>query len=428
MSKIQIVILGSGSREVISGEGKDNHRNSSMLLTSRTGINILFDCTPQFYEQMQTFAEDTKSIDYVVLSHGNNEAIGGISQLKHWLKENNQKTKPIIFMEKETENRIKEQLKDISHIEIKNFLPYEIMNLNHLKIVPFRITEESLSDDKNTTDGFRIDDKIVYAKDIKKTPEKSLPYLDKSDLLIIDAEWFGKGNKGHMNVDESLTFAKKFGAKKVVLIQSGVYPTYDKAVKEINKYLGEAGQDRVVLGYDGLSFNISDSFQKIDNYLVEIREGVYSAPNHIEEILQNKKKYIVEDKKQPKIIDKLLYLVDDEHAYGIIKLGSPHSVNCEDFSKYENLHLISDEERRKLYPQTPNLRNSDMFLYPFVMIDKFENPRKIKTKKSLGIFVKDIKFLKELPATNSLSNTSDKESDDLLKEFWGYSNEVLGHV
>jgi len=391
-------MLGTGPTNPVVGKGKDNRRNSSMLLTTRNGTTVLFDCTPQFYEQMQTFAPDTNKIDYIVFSHGHSDAIGGIPQLKYWLKEKKQEKAPIAYMQKETEFRIKERFKDLSHMDIRNFKPYEILNLEHLKIVPFKVihAEAFPTGNKFPTVGFRIDNKIVYAEDMESVPDKSIPYFEKSKIIIIDAAmWDDKKIRGHMNVKQALEFCKKFKTREIVLTQAGhTYPSYNKAQKEIEKIWSDIGGDKrtsVTLAYDGMSLIIADNFEKVNDYLIQIKEGIYLVKPHAEMIWKGNKKYIVKAKKYMKMIDKLLYFCDDEYAYGILRLKKPFLINLDEFNNFKPQHLISNEERKKWWGGKRFL-----FMYPFDIIEKFKKPKKIKVLPGTQTFIKDVQFMSEL--------------------------------
>jgi len=411
---MELILLGTGPANPVIGEGKDNRRNSSMLLLTRNGTTVLFDCTPQFYEQMQTFAPDVKKIDYIIFSHGHSDAIGGIPQLKYWLNEKKQANKPTVFAEKETEFRIKEHFKDISHLEIKNFNPYEILDLKYLKIVPFRVihAEAFPTGDKYPCVGFRIDNKIVYAEDMEKAPEKSIPYFDNSRLIIIDAAmWIGRKIRGHMNVETALNFCKKFKTKEIVLTQAGhTYPPYKQAYKEILKLWDEIGNKRVAvkLAYDGMKIVISDNFEKVNDYLIQIKEGIYLPDPHAELIWKGKKKYIVKAKKYMKMIDRLLYVCDDKNAYGIIRLKKPFMINLKEFNNFKSQHLVSNEERKKWWGNKRYL-----FMYPFDIIEKFKKPRKIKVERGTQTFIKNVRFLEELSVIELIEDITEYNPENI---------------
>ena len=406
---MKLTILGSGPTKPVMGKGKNKRRNSSMLLQTRNGVTILFDCTPCFYEQMQSFADNINRIDYIIISHGHADAIGGIPQLKHWLQEKKQEDKPIVYMEKETEARIREKFKDIEHINIKNFTPYKVLNLGYLKIVPFRVihAEAFPTGHKFPCVGFRIDNKVVYAEDMEKAPEKSIPYFDKSHVIIIDAAmWFGKNIRGHMNIEEALQFVKKFKTRKVVFTQAGhTYPDYATALKEIKKRWKEIGGSSKVdieLAYDGMEINIPDYFQKINDYLIELREGIYLPAPHAELLWKGNKKYIVKAKKYSKMIDRLLYVCDQKYAYAIIKLKKPFMINLEEFNKYKPKHLVSNEERKKWWGNKRYL-----FLYPFDVVEKFKKPKEIKVERGVQTFIKNVKFLAELSTIELIEDVAE---------------------
>jgi hypothetical protein len=124
--------------------------------------------------------------------------------------------------------------------------------------------------------------------------------------------------------------------------------------------------------------------------LMEQRQGLYLKAPHAKLLFDNEKKVIIKSKLYKDAISQTYYVIQDDLAYGIILIKSAAPFNLDDFKKYRELHLISDTEREERWPDKETL-----FAYYFNILEKFPEPRKVKTPKVSQTFVKDIEFLNE---------------------------------
>ena len=138
----------------------------------------------------------------------------------------------------------------------------------------------------------------------------------------------------------------------------------------------------VTLEEDNVNKNI------IFQNLVEVKEGMTFSSQHGKKIWEGKKNLIVKSKLYRSAVNKLLYLIEDDTCYGLIKIKYPEKINIKDFGSMENSHTITEEERNKWWPNKEIL-----FAYEFDKINMFDIPKKIKIEGDLDIFVKDFEFL-----------------------------------
>lgn len=112
--------------------------------------------------------------------------------------------------------------------------------------------------------------------------------------------------------------------------------------------------------------------------------GMYLVAPHAGWIYEGKKTLIVKSVKF-NIIDQKMFLIDNDFAYGKIKVKKIYPISDDDFRKREKEHLISIKEKEKWWGK------GDLFAYEF-SFEKFK-PRKIDVPQGVQTFVKEVKFL-----------------------------------
>jgi phosphoribosyl 1,2-cyclic phosphate phosphodiesterase len=268
---MEIIFLGTGPAINIPRKGckcltckdarkpksKSKRLNSSILISHKRG-SILIDCTPNFINQFSTkLLKEAKiqKLDAIFLTHAHKDASGGLKGLSKFVQK--QKKQITLFIHKETFKKLKSKIQNLnSNIQIKLIKPYQTIKLSNFKIVSFPVYHGLK---KYPTFGYLINNKIIYASDMKGCPKKSLKYFKKTQILILDASmWFGKKIKGHFNVEEAIKFAQKMRVKKIYLTHLGhTFPPHEKAQKQINQYLKkEKSSIKVKLAFDGMKFKI----------------------------------------------------------------------------------------------------------------------------------------------------------------------------
>jgi len=166
----------------------------------------------------------------------------------------------------------------------------------------------------------------------------------------------------------------------------------------------------------------------ITQNLVENKEGIYLA-SHSKKIWEGNKDLIIRSKFYKNEVNKLLYLLEDDLCYGIIKLKQPYKINFKEFKNLENRHTITDEERKKWWPHKEVL-----FAYSFSKVIMFEEPKDIKIPHgSSGTFVKEFEFLnseeeliKDIASYNPLKANNLQLVDDFNIAMSWYSTKKSG--
>jgi len=314
--------------------------------------------------------------------------MGGLGdQLKTWMKENNIEKIPV-YAESGSWTVINRRIKRLDHIDKKLFSPnVKFSAEGKISITPFRLVH-SIQPGFPAV-GFRFKD-VVYSEDVGKIPEASEKHYKNADIIIFDAAmWFDRIIKGHYNVEMALEEAKKYKPDLFVITQAGhTYPPQESAEKQIQAYWDRVRGDiktRVKLAYDGLTL---ESKSSVSVNLVEDKDGIYFVKPHGNMIWDGRKSLIVKSKLFRSAIGKIFYLLEGDLAYGLIKIKAPYKINLKEFEKLKEKHRVSDEERKKWWPNKKVL-----FAYPFEKIKMFKNPKKVKIPKGVQVFVKDFKFL-----------------------------------
>jgi len=257
---IKLTVLGSGPSEAIPRKGchcpacLDAKKQKSKSRRTRSSVilewhkkNILIDCGPDFIKQIKR--EKIGAADAMLLTHGHADAASGLKNLTatdSTLK---------IFSEKQTLKYLKRVYGKLPPSQI--ITPDRSLKIFGLTITPFRV-KHALREKTFPTLGFKIGP-LVYASDVSSVPKPSEKYFKHAGVLFLDgAMWLGTKMIWHLSVEQAISFAKKFHAKKLYLTQIGHnYPPHKIAQKEIRNYCRKNKiKFPVVLAYDGLKIKI----------------------------------------------------------------------------------------------------------------------------------------------------------------------------
>lgn len=239
-----ITFLGTGASGGTPGKGKSKRLESSIFIQNKTCI--LIDVTRDFSEQVKA----VKHIDYILLTHGHKDAIGGIPQLSRWHKM--QKPIPIIANTK-TIQGIKRHYKRFNHCKFFEVRTDEKLTVGDFGIVPLEVPHTRSKD--YSTFAWKITQKgktVVYASDIASITPEFRNFCQNADVLIIDSAMWKKKIFTHLTINESLPIICQWKVKKIFLTQIGrSVPPYEILTKELPVLC-----PRALLSYDGLSSNL----------------------------------------------------------------------------------------------------------------------------------------------------------------------------
>ena len=120
--------------------------------------------------------------------------------------------------------------------------------------------------------------------------------------------------------------------------------------------------------------------------------GLYLTAPHGRLLWDGKKTALVKSIKLKSHVEKPIYLLSGDFAYGIIKLGQPKEISLTEFKELFPKHQVSEEERLKWWPKATLL-----YYYPVSFIRRWDHPKRWKKQQGAQLFVKNVAFLEEQP-------------------------------
>ena len=116
--------------------------------------------------------------------------------------------------------------------------PHHPLSIGDIDIMPIEVMHGKLP-----ILGFRIG-KLTYITDMKTIDDTEFPYLEGTELLVVNALRFVKPHHSHQLVDDAIEFAQKVGARHTLLI----HMCHDIGLHdEVNSKLPEG----IELAFDG---------------------------------------------------------------------------------------------------------------------------------------------------------------------------------
>jgi len=170
--------------------------------------------------------------------------------------------------------------------------------------------------------------------------------------------------------------------------------------------------------YTDLLWIAKDSVQLAENR----RTGIYLVKPHAEMIYNNEKKLIVKSRNYKNMLDKPLYLLDNEFCYGIIKLTNVKKISLKEFEELREKHKITETERKEWWDD-----KNELYAYEFEWVEHFPEPKPAAVPKGTQTFVENWSF------ATTVKNQEDYKFHrtlELIQDIYNYNahnmeNEVL---
>lgn len=265
MRENQVRILGSGTSTGVPMPGcncrvckSTNPRNkrmrTSILISTASGKHIVVDTTPDF--RSQALNAGLQKVDAAIITHDHADHLHGIDDLRPFCFKQTDDI-PVYthsFCAEIMRTRFPYIFERKTHFKDKPILGGGIPRLE-LKIVEKKETICGLDFEfyllphgHSKTLGF-ICGKFAYFVDCQTIPKEAILEMKarKLDFLIIDCVKKEFHNT-HLNLENSLRFAREINAKKTGLIHMG----HELEHEELNLELKELGLSSIFPTYDGL--------------------------------------------------------------------------------------------------------------------------------------------------------------------------------
>ena len=235
-----VPVIGCQCEVCQSSNPKDKRLRCSALVESDM-TRLLIDCGPDFRQQI--LPQPFRKIDGILITHSHYDHMGGMDDIRPYCqfgeinvyadplaKQSMLEMLPYCF----AENRYP----GVPAIGLHEIHPHEPLSIGDIDIMPIEVMHGKLP-----ILGFRIG-KLTYITDMKTIGEAELPYLEGTELLVVNALRFIKPHHSHQLVDDAIAFAHRVGAKRTLLI----HMCHDIGLhEEVNSQLPEG----IELAFDG---------------------------------------------------------------------------------------------------------------------------------------------------------------------------------
>lgn len=235
-----VPVIGCQCEVCQSADPRDQRTRCSVLV--ETGeTRLLIDCGPDFRQQI--LPKPFRRIDGILITHSHYDHVGGMDDIRPYCQfgEINVYADPIArkgMLEMLPYCFAENRYPGVPAIGLHEIRKHEPFCIGDLDIMPIEVMHGKLP-----ILGYRIG-KLAYITDMKTIDESEYPYLEGTELLVVNALRFTKPHHSHQLVDDALAFARRVGAKQTLLI----HVCHDIGLHEsVNRQLPEGVQ----LAYDG---------------------------------------------------------------------------------------------------------------------------------------------------------------------------------
>ena len=248
---MKLIFLGTGTScgvpvigcqcEVCQSADPHDQRTRCSVLVETDETRLLIDCGPDFRQQILPMP--FRKIDGILITHSHYDHVGGMDDIRPYCQfgEINVYADPVArkgMLEMLPYCFAENRYPGVPAIGLHEIHKHEPFRIGDLDIMPIEVMHGKLP-----ILGYRIG-KLAYITDMKTIEESEYPYLEGTELLVVNALRFTKPHHSHQLVDDALAFAHRVGAKQTLLI----HVCHDIGLHEsVNRLLPEGVQ----LAYDG---------------------------------------------------------------------------------------------------------------------------------------------------------------------------------
>lgn len=248
---MKLTFLGTGTScgvpvigcqcEVCQSADPHDQRTRCSVLVETDETRLLIDCGPDFRQQILPMP--FRKIDGILITHSHYDHVGGMDDIRPYCQfgEINVYADPVArkgMLEMLPYCFAENRYPGVPAIGLHEIHKHDPFRIGNLDIMPIEVMHGKLP-----ILGYRIG-KLAYITDMKTIEESEYPYLEGTELLVVNALRFTKPHHSHQLVDDALAFAHRVGAKQTLLI----HVCHDIGLHEsVNRLLPEGVQ----LAYDG---------------------------------------------------------------------------------------------------------------------------------------------------------------------------------
>ena len=247
--------IGCECRVCKSTDPKDKRLRCSALVETET-TRLLIDCGPDFRQQM--LPQPFRKIDGILITHAHYDHMGGMDDIRPYCQfgEINVYADPIArqgLMEMLPYCFAEHRYPGVPAIGLHEIHKHEPFRIGDIEIMPIEVIHGKLPilgycfvqvSESNHKLQTSQSSQLTYITDMKTIGDEELPYIEGSEVLVVNALRVGKPHHSHQLLDDALVFAERVGAGRTFLI----HPSHDIGLhEEVNAQL----PSHIQLAYDG---------------------------------------------------------------------------------------------------------------------------------------------------------------------------------